>query len=73
MRFGGHVAYLYHFFTPSGNKGREYQLFLPFNCILKSTEESPVNTYASKIAEYAGDSNKINHISGEEVHIFIHT
>ena len=48
MRFGGHVTYLYHFFEPSGNKGREYQLFLPFDCILKNTEDTLVNTCANK-------------------------
>ena len=48
INFGGHVTYLYHYFTPSDNKGREYQLFLPFTCILKTTLEAPVNTSAKK-------------------------
>ena len=55
MNFGGHVTYLHHYFTPSYNKGREYQLFLPFTCILKTTIEAPIKQLPSGNIEYVPD------------------
>ena len=37
------MTYLHHYFKPSDNKGRDYQLFLPFTCILKTTVEAPAS------------------------------
>ena len=39
-KFGGFVTGLYHMFTPSARKGKEYQLFLPFACILPDEQNA---------------------------------
>ena len=63
-KFGEYVTGMHHMFTPSGKKGRDYQLFLPYNCILSEISENSQSvggpTITTQVAmKYAGNDRQV--------------
>lgn len=50
---------MHHMFTPSGKKGKEFQLFLPHTCILKSSHSIDNQTKSKKEATKQKSSHEL--------------
>ena len=68
---------MHHIFTPSCKKGQEFQLFLPFNCILNSNQEGSQNTNNQEMSittevalNLAGSDNLPDKIRDEQAAAF---